>query len=424
MAGTSCGQCDGRPVGRPRGSGDAIRTVSRNGMHLSDLPPEVRERREVVFEAVSSTGLALQYASGSMRSDREVVLAALRRDDVAAAFVDQALLADPEVQGVLAQAREGDTFQDVNAEETLICWTTEPAAAWVPTRCGPNYSAQTVSQHTRDLNRMEELRALAPSDSITRGLVAADDMRVCIPTADEAAAIEKLANKYKLDLGFAHLIVVWWVHVALLRGGEPIPKDIMPLTANGLLQTALLPLFAKGFSSGRITPPVTLVRARGRYAAGERQEADSYERGLVDRVLGACGCDGVATEAVLAVWLFYVLCFRWFADISGFESLLEVCGGVLAEPEEWIGRVRRVLSGCPTAAYLFGSTNDGRRWLVQAHICERLNSLQWRVQFPGQRNDHASPMRALAFVAYVGDWWLAAQKIASICVRLKVFLML
>lgn len=136
-------------------------------------------------------------------------------------------------------------------------------------------------------------------------------------------------------------------------------------------------------------------------------------------MLGACGCDGVVTEHVLAVWLFYDLCFRWFADISGFESLLEVCGGVLAEPEEWIGRVRRVLSGCPTMAYFFGSTNDGRRWLEQAHICERLNSLQWRVQFPGQRRDHASPMRALAFVAYVGDWWLAAQNIAGICMRLK-----
>ena len=241
--------------------------VSRNGMHLCDLPAEVRENRQVVLEAVSSTGLALQYASDTMRSDREVVWAAIRSDDVAAAFVDQALLADPEVQDVLAQSCEGDTFEDVNAEETLICWTTERAVAWVPVRRGPSYSAQMVTQHTRDLSRMGELRALAPSDSITGGLVAVDGMRVCIPTADEAAAIEKLANKYRLDSGFVHLTLVWWVHVAFLRGGEPIPEDIMPLTANGLLQPALLPLFAKGFSTGRITPSVTLVRARGRYPA-------------------------------------------------------------------------------------------------------------------------------------------------------------
>ena len=52
-----------------------------------------------------------------MRSDRDVVLAALRRDDLAAAFVDQALLADPEVQAVLAETYEGDTFEDTNTNK-------------------------------------------------------------------------------------------------------------------------------------------------------------------------------------------------------------------------------------------------------------------------------------------------------------------
>ena len=84
----------------------------------------------MVLEAVSSTGLALQYASATTRSDQDVVLAALRRDDLAAAFVDQALLADPEVQAVLAETYEEDSFEDTNTEESLISWATEPAAAW------------------------------------------------------------------------------------------------------------------------------------------------------------------------------------------------------------------------------------------------------------------------------------------------------
>ena len=95
--------------------------------------------------------------------------------------------------------------------------------------------------------------------------------------------------------------MVWWTHAAFLRGREPIPQDIPSLAKNGLLQIVLLPLFAKGFSTGRITPPVTLVRARGRYAAGERQEGDSYERGLVDRVLSVFDCKGVTTQLTLAV---------------------------------------------------------------------------------------------------------------------------
>ena len=65
VAGTSCGHCDGRPVGRPQGQISAICSVRQNGMHLRDLPEQVRENRVVVLEAVSSTSTTLEQHHSS-----------------------------------------------------------------------------------------------------------------------------------------------------------------------------------------------------------------------------------------------------------------------------------------------------------------------------------------------------------------------
>jgi len=36
---------------------------------------------------------------------------------------------------------------------------------------------------------------------------------------------------------------------------------------------------------------------------------------------------------------------------------------------------------------------------------------QARLQCPGQRDGHAAPLRALAFVAYVGVWWITLSRV-------------
>ena len=69
-----------------------------NGYELGfRFPTELKDDREIVFEAVRQNGNSLQYASMSLRNDKEIVMEAIRECTQAFRFASEGLRSDLEV---------------------------------------------------------------------------------------------------------------------------------------------------------------------------------------------------------------------------------------------------------------------------------------------------------------------------------------
>jgi len=141
--------------------------------------------------------------------------------------------------------------------------------------------------------------------------------------------------------------------------------------------------------------------------------------GLCYSAFTACAVQRITTERNLGLWIFYDLCFRWFADVAGFEAFLELTGGVHMEAAVWIRRARDVMAACPCPEYFFGSTTDGRRCVPRNLFASKLAVLGWRPTWAGRADSDQTPSRALAFVAFLDDWLRGAMEISACVSRLR-----
>ena len=141
----------------------------------------------------------------------------------------------------------------------------------------------------------------------------------------------------------------------------------------------------------------------------------------MERVLKVLNVKALRTEQQLTTWIFYDINFRWCADVSGWESLVEVCGGLQRDITLFIARVRLILSKCPCSKYFFGSNNDndGRRAIPMNQVRARLLELSWEPSWLGRQDDEQPVARVLALVAFLDDWHESAKSIAKRVLKLS-----
>jgi hypothetical protein len=76
---------------------EAIVAVSRNGVAIRKLSPELKADRDVVLASVSHQGYALMYASPELKADRDVVFVAVSKHGYALEYASSELKADPDM---------------------------------------------------------------------------------------------------------------------------------------------------------------------------------------------------------------------------------------------------------------------------------------------------------------------------------------
>jgi len=99
---------------------DALAAVSKNGLALRNISPNIAGYREVVLAAVKNNGLALAFASPELKKDREVVFAAVLNNKMALRYVSNEIIKDPELNKILQEQNLIKVVEPVNVQTISV----------------------------------------------------------------------------------------------------------------------------------------------------------------------------------------------------------------------------------------------------------------------------------------------------------------